>query len=129
MQANLNKAIAKITGVVQKGRGDGADFGYKTANLTVPENEIINLEGVYSAYIYVLGKTYKAAVSVGVSLTYEDRTKANVEAHILDFDGDIYGKTIDIYLIEFLRPMIKFSSSEELINTVKQNIDYVRNSL
>ena len=122
-------SLGKLTGTVQRGRGEGASLGFKTANLTVPSSSIPVEEGVYSAYVKVSGKTYKAAVSVGVSPLFADETASNVEAHIIDFSDEIYGKEIEIEFIEFLRPMIKFSSTEELISTVNKNINYVKTTL
>ena len=126
METYVNKVIGRLTGTVQKGRGEGAGFGFKTANLTVPTQELSVDEGVYSAYVKVDGKTYKAAVSVGVSPLFADETTSNVEAHIIDFEDEIYGKEIEIEFVEFLRPMIKFTSIQELISTVKTNINQAK---
>ena len=101
-------------------------LGFKTANLTVPLASIPVEEGVYSAYVKVAGKTYKSAVSVGVSPLFADETTSNVEAHIIDFSDEIYGKEIEIEFVNFLRPMIKFSSKQDLINTVKNNINQAK---
>lgn len=114
---------------IQPGRGDGANMGFATANIVVPPNRRALADGVYSAYAYVDGKKYRAAVSVGVSPVFADKTNATCEAHILDFDGDIYGETIEIEFMEFLRPMIKFDTTDELIRTVMNNIEYTRASL
>ena len=85
-------------------------------------------EAVYAAYVTVDGVRYKSAMSVGVAPTFADAT-ATCEAHILDFDGKIYGDTIKVEPVEFLRPMIKFDSVDELIATVKDNIEWVRENL
>lgn len=114
---------------VRKGRGDGADFGFATANLQVKPHDRVLGEGVYAAYATVDGARYKAAVSVGVSPTFEAQSTANMEAHILDFSGDLVGKPITLEFVAYLRPMIKFDSTEELIATVKSNIDWVRENL
>lgn len=114
---------------IQAGRGEGADMGFATANIVMPANRQVLSDGVYSAYAYVDGQKYRAAVSVGISPVFADRTNATCEAHILDFSGDLYGSWIEIEFMEFLRPMIKFDSTEELIKTVMNNIEYTRNSL
>lgn len=114
---------------VQKGRGEGADLGFSTANLIMPANRQVLADGVYAAYAGVDGTRYKAAVSVGVSPVFADRSTATCEVHILDFSGDIYGEYIEVEFVEFLRPMIKFDSTEELVKTVMGNIDYVRQNL
>jgi len=119
----------RVCGEVQQGRGEGGDFGFKTANLHVPEMHKVLGDGVYAAYAYVDGKRYKAAVSNGVAPTFADSAKANVEVHILDFEGDIYGKSICVEFVEWLRPMMSFPSIDELISTVMGNIDWVRKNL
>lgn len=114
---------------VRPGRGEGADMGFSTANLFIEPNRRVLAEGVYSAYATVVGKRYRAAVSMGVSPVFADKTDATCEVHILDFDQNIYGEYIEVEFVEYLRPMIKFDSTEELIKTVMGNIDYCRNNL
>lgn len=114
---------------VKAGRGEGKDFGFKTANLIVKPHDRVLGEGVYGAYAYVDGVKYKSAVSVGVAPTFEATTVANMEAHILDFDGDLYEKDITLEFMAWLRPMIKFDSTEELIKTVMGNIQWCRDNL
>lgn len=114
---------------VQRGRGDGADFGFATANLQVKPHDRVLGEGVYAAYATVGGARYKAAASVGVSPTFEATSTANMEVHILDFEGDLVGQDIVIEFVKYLRPMIKFESTEELIATVMSNIQWVRDNL
>lgn len=130
MEANsLLDANYCVWGEVQQGRGEGGDFGFKTANLHVPDMLKVLSDGVYAAYAYVDGKRFKAAVSNGVAPTFAGSAKANVEVHILDFEGDIYGKSICVEFIEWLRPMMSFPTLDELISTVMANIDWVRNNL
>lgn len=119
--------LGTITGTVLPGRGEGRDFGFRTANLEVAKAPVP--EGVYSAWATVRGQRYKAAVSVGVSPLFKDETRANVEANIIDFDENIYGEEIQVEFVEFLRPMIKFASTADLIETVKANIEYCKISL
>lgn len=114
---------------VQKGRGEGADLGFSTANLIMPTNRQVLAEGVYAAYATVDNVRYKAAVSVGVSPVFAERSTATCEVHLLDFSADIYGEYIEVEFVEYLRPMIKFDSTDELIKTVLSNIQYVRDNL
>lgn len=118
-----------LRGTVQRGRGDGAGFGFATANLAVDPLFRVLGEGVYAAYADIDGSRFRAAVSVGVSPTFEDESTANVEAHILDFEGDLVNREIAIEFVEHLRPMIKFDSTDELIATVSANIQWVRDNL
>lgn len=115
-----------VSGRVLKGRGEGAKMGIQTANLEVPESCLAIAEGVYGARAFVHGESFKAAVSVGVSPMFEDVATANLEAHILDFSGDLYGETITISFLAWLRPMMRFESTEALVSTVQSNIEWVR---
>lgn len=114
---------------VRAGRGEGADMGFRTANLVVEPMRRTLAEGVYGGYAIVEGKKYRAAVSVGVSPTFKDETDAYSEVHILDFDDDIYDQDIYVQFVEWLRPMIQFDSVDELISTVMGNIQWVRDNL
>lgn len=128
-QALLAGRPHRITGRVVHGRGEGSDFGFATANLDISKNEtMLPLEGVYGAYAYVEGIRYAAAVNVGVSKTFAN-AEAPIEAHLLDFEGDLYGKSIDVDFIQWLREPRVFSSKEELIATVMGNIEWVRTHL
>lgn len=117
-----------FSGVVQPGRGEGAGMGFATANLELPVMMQVLAEGVYAAYVTVGQARYKAAVNVGVARTFADAT-ATCEAHILDFQGEIYGETIQVEPVKFLRPVMAFPSVEQLIATVKDNIEWVRANL
>ena len=118
-----------ISGTVERGRGDGGDFGFKTANLRFPGMLRTLGDGVYAAWAYVDGERYKAAVSVGVAPTFADKATATMEPHILDFEGDLYGQPITLEFMHWLRPMMTFASTEELIATVMGNIAWVRENL
>ena len=114
---------------VQRGRGEGTGFGFATANLQVKPHDRVLGEGVYAAYATVDGTRCKAAVSVGVSPTFEATSVANMEVHILDFDGDLVDRPITVEFVEHLRAMKKFDSTEELIATVTADIQWVRDNL
>jgi riboflavin kinase/FMN adenylyltransferase len=118
-----------ITDSVHAGRGEGMDMGFSTANLIIENNRQVLSDGVYGGYAFVDGQKYRAAISVGVSPVFEDKTKATMEVHILDFNRDIYGTEITVEFIEYLRPMIKFDSVDELIKTILGNIEHVRTTL
>ena len=118
-----------LEGTVRPGRGEGRDFGFATANLEVPPELLAIGEGVYACYAVVDGVRYKAAVNVGIPATFADTAKENIEAHILDFDQDIYGQPIEVEFVEWLRPMRVFESTDELIATVQSNLAWVRENL
>lgn len=118
-----------LVGDVVHGRGEGAQMGFRTANIHVPSELFILKDGVYAAKASVDGIDYKAAVSVGVSPTFEDSSTANVEVHILDFKGDLYDDRIRVSFVERIRDMIKFDDVSKLIERVKMDIRHVNDSV
>lgn len=115
--------------VVLEGRHAGRDMGFKTANLHIPEALFVLKPGVYAGRALIDGSRYKAAVSVGVSPTFADEATANVEAHVLDYDGDLYGKTIEVEILCRMRDMIKFDDINVLISQVMSDIAYARDQV
>ncbi len=128
-----NKLLGRnfaVSGTVLHGRGEGGKaFGIRTANLVLKPTFQVLGDGVYAAYAYVLGKRYKAAVNVGVAETFKAQTASTIEAHILDFSGNIYNKEITLQFAHFLRPMRKFQNKQDLITTITENINWVRENL
>lgn len=114
----LDKANALLSepfffiGNVIHGRGVGKTLGFPTANIAVPEEKLLPA-GVYGGNIDVDGKTYKAIINIGGTPTFEIVQKT-CEAHLLDYNGDLYGKKIKISLTKYLRPTKKFRSSQSL---------------
>ncbi len=130
-QANdlLGRPFA-LEGTVQKGRGEGQNMGFRTANLSIPAALYTLGEGVYGAYaITEAGKRYKAAVSVGGAPSFGKAATANIEAHIIDFDQDIYCQQLRLEFVAYLRPMRVFRSKEQLIATVMNNIQWCKDNL
>lgn len=118
-----------LSGIVEHGREAGREMGIRTANLAVPERMRVLGDGVYAAYALVDGARYKAAVSVGVPPTFADEACADVEAHILDFEGDLYGKSLTLGFVAHLRPMQRFDETSELIAAIESDIAWVRANL
>lgn len=118
-----------LEGTVVAGRHEGGNMGFRTANLELPAQLQAIGEGVYAAYATVAGKRAKAAVSVGVAPTFAEQSTATCEAHLLDFNEEVYGQRLSLEFVTWLRPMIKFDSVDELISTVMGNIAWVRDNL
>ena len=116
-------------GCVCKGRGDGASLGFATANLQVPPNRQLPADGVYAGYATVDGVRYKAAVSVGIPPTVAEGSRDNLEAHLLGFEGDLYGRDVRIEFVERLRPMRKFDDMDDLVAAVKGDIAWIEGNL
>ena len=114
-----------LTGVVQTGKQLGRTIGFPTANLTFPEGVIVPKFGVYACNATFDGKVYAAITNVGSRPTVNGEG-VTAEAHILDFDGDLYGKSVTLVFHKFLRPEKKFDSLEELKAQIAEDIAQVR---
>ena len=126
--ALANKLLSRphyLWATVTKGRSVGKELGFPTANLELKERLVCPADGVYACAVAIDGRVHKAATSVGVPATFAD-TSSTIETHILDFDGDLYGHTLQIFFLEYLRKMISFNSVDELKRAVFQNIEQAR---
>lgn len=94
-------------------------LGVPTINQLFPENFALPLFGVYASICVINGISYHAVSNVGVRPTVFDKAPlANCETHIMGFDGDLYGKEIEVEFVDFIRREKKFSSLEELSDAV-----------
>lgn len=104
----------ELNGLVIKGQQIGRSIGFPTANIHIPNDyKLIPRDGVYAVEASVEGVLYKAMLNIGNRPTV-DGTKKTVEAHLFDFQGDLYNKLITVYFHEFLREERKFDSLEAL---------------
>lgn len=109
-------------GFVTHGRGIGnRKLGVPTINVATPENALIPRLGVYSASVEVDKRLYPAVLNLGVCPTYGER-RVHVEAHLLDFSGDLYGKFVKVNFLSFLRDEKRFSDEKELKMQIQADI-------
>ena len=101
-----------LRGVVTQGFQRGRTIGVPTANLDCGD-QLLPAEGVYVGRCDVDGTTYAAAVSVGRLPTFGD-DQLQVEAHLIGFAGDLYGRTLDVDLIDWVREQWKFPGVDAL---------------
>ena len=115
-----------VSGTVAHGRGAGTGMGFATANLDLVANEtMLPAEGVYAAWAEVDGARYPSAVNLGTAASFSDATSP-LEAHLLGFAGDIYGKKVRVEFVRRLRAQRVFTDTDELVETVKGDIASVR---
>lgn len=114
-----------LTGTVVSGQHLGRTIGIPTANLVLPENLAELKHGVYACRITVDGKTYPAVTNVGTRPTVGG-SNVTVESWLLDFSGDLYGKTMRVAFYSFLRPEIKFPSLVALQAEIQKDARKVR---
>lgn len=116
-----------IHGEVIKGFSFAGDrLGHPTANLH-PDSEIIPPDGVYAAKTVIDGQPYPAAVNIGVSPSFDFNKKQHrIEVHVLDFDGNLYGRELKVTLIKHLRNERVFESAEALKAQIILDIQQIR---
>ncbi len=119
-----------ITGKVIKGDNRGKSLGFATCNLDV-HKEVVNIKsGVYASWGLVAGKKWPAVTNIGFRPTFgEDLTRPRIEAHLLDFSGDLYGQDVELFFVERLRDEMKFSKVDELISQIGHDISETRSIL
>ena len=102
-----------IGGTVVEGRRRGREIGFPTANVDSP-NELLPAGGVYAANLIIEGAVRPAVVNVGIRPTFDDATGTTIEAHVLDFDGDLYGREVQVSFVQRLREERRFADVDAL---------------
>lgn len=116
----------RVSGKVVPGAGRGRTIGVPTANLDVWQDHALPANGVYACRAWVGHLPYRAAVNIGVRPTVTDEARRTVEAHLLDFDKDLYGLNLALDFMERLRGEQKFASVQELAAQIKSDIAQTR---
>lgn len=126
MAAKLLGRPFYLRGVISKGAGRGRTIGIPTANLRSMA-ETVPAPGVYAARALIAGQTWPAAVNVGFNPTFVDPAAAHVsiEAHLLGFNGDVYGEQLQLDFIQRIRDERKFGSVAELVTQIKRDLENV----
>lgn len=117
-----------VVGEVIHGEKRGRTIGFPTANVDVWSEQIIPANGVYAGWATVGDETFKAVTNIGIRPTFEG-DNITVEAHLLDFNRDIYGQQLEITFEKRLRPEQKFNGIEELIAQIKADAESARDYL
>jgi riboflavin kinase/FMN adenylyltransferase len=121
----------RLQGVVSHGDKRGRELGFPTANLAVGRDMQLPLDGVYAGwYLRPDGTRHQTAISVGRQPTfYTERDFSLVEAHLLDFQGDLYDELGTVEIVERLRGQEKFPSVEALIDQMTSDVAQTRRVL
>ncbi len=109
---------------VIEGDKRGRTIGFPTINQNFPDGMIVPKYGVYESITTVDGNTYKSFTNIGLRPTWKVE-KPLSETHIFDFSGDLYGRTICVELIHYLRPEKIFNN----VNELKEQLDYDKSSI
>lgn len=109
-----------VEAVVEHGDGRGRELGYPTANLSLGRYQR-PAYGVYAARVRLDGESeHPGVASFGVRPTFEPE-KELLEAHLFDWSGDLYGRTIEVSLVAFIRPEEKFDSADALVEQIRDD--------
>lgn len=117
-----------IRGTVARGEQLGAKLGFPTCNIELPHQRI-PLHGIYACVVKTPGGEYPAAVSIGYRPTVTDAGKPVLEAHLLDFEGELYRQTIEVVFRQKIREEEKFASMEELRRQIAADVEKIRRVL
>jgi len=117
-----------VQGPVVKGDQRGRELGFPTANIAVAPDRVLPAFGVYATWAYLGEARYPSATSIGVRPQFAG-LEPSVETFILDFDGDIYGQTLKIELVERLSPEMKFETLDQLKAKIADDVARAREVL
>jgi riboflavin kinase/FMN adenylyltransferase len=118
-------------GTVEQGDPRGRELGFPTANVAVPARTCLPADGIYAG-TFVDGAEVErpCAISLGRRPTfYEDADRSLLEAHLLDFDGDLYGQAVKVRFVDHIRPELRFDSVDELVAQMSRDVEATRRVL
>jgi riboflavin kinase/FMN adenylyltransferase len=108
--------------VVEGDRRGGRELGFPTANLVPDDSLVVPGHGVYAGF----ANGAPAAINVGVRPMFETGRGLLIEAHLIDFDGDLYGQQLRVAFIERLRGEQRFGSVDDLIAQIRRDVEEAR---
>ena len=114
-----------LRGEVVLGDQRGRLIGFPTANVMPDPSAVIPARGVYAGFVHVGDQRYAACTNVGVAPTF-DRAESRVEAHLMDFDGDLYGRVVDVSFAKRIREERRFSGIDELTAQIRRDVAEAR---
>ncbi|HZB84725.1 MAG TPA: bifunctional riboflavin kinase/FAD synthetase [Rubrobacteraceae bacterium] len=117
-----------LRGKVVVGDKRGRVIGFPTANVLPDACSLVPGRGVYVGHVWAEAERYGACTNVGVAPTFDQRD-SRVEAHLLDYQGDLYGRVVEVTFVERLRPEKRFFGADELKEQIARDIVEARKIL
>jgi riboflavin kinase/FMN adenylyltransferase len=117
-----------LSGQVMHGAQRGRNLGYPTANLGVRPERVIPADGVYATYVRLGSDWHPSVTNVGVRPSF-DHGERSIEAYILDYSGDLYGRDVAILFVARLRPELRFDGEQALIAQMDRDVQDARRVL
>ena len=115
----------KVIGKVIKGDQIVSELGFPTANLEICPEILTPGDGVYACYVNIENKIYFGALSIGYRPTLKKNHEHNIEVHIIDFNENIYDKSIEISIVKKIRNQVRYESLDKLKKQIKIDIDNI----
>jgi riboflavin kinase/FMN adenylyltransferase len=117
-----------VTGTIVRGDQRGRALGFPTINVAPPPDKLLPHDGIYATWV-VLGDTrYRAASSLGVRPTFGGGPR-ELEAHIIDFSDEVYGRQATVEFVARLRDEIRFDRAEDLSEQIAKDVQQTRLAL
>lgn len=110
-----------LSGTVVEGKKLGHKIGFPTINIMPDDNKLLPCIGVYYTSVILNGVSYKAITNVGTNPTVTDGNKLIIETHILNYDGNLYGETVEVLFNCFIRKQQKFENLDLLIKQLESD--------
>lgn len=126
--AEVNGCLGRpyaVTGEVVQGDQRGRTIGFPTANLAIWDELLLPANGVYATIAEVGEQRFVAATNVGIRPTVNGRDRT-IEAHLLDFSGDLYGQELRLTFLHHIRPELKFSGIDALKAQIASDVTTIR---
>jgi riboflavin kinase/FMN adenylyltransferase len=117
-----------MRGPVVHGEGRGRQIGFPTANLNVPEEVVRPADGIYATVARFGGADHLSVTSIGVRPTFGGGQRT-IETYVLDFDGDLYGQTMEIQLMQRTREELRFPDVPSLVAQIQRDVADARSIL
>jgi riboflavin kinase / FMN adenylyltransferase len=114
-----------LRGEVVVGDRRGRSIGFPTANVLPDPDAVVPARGVYAGFVLVGEDRYAACTNVGVAPTF-DRAESRVEAYLMDFEGDLYGRVVDVSFAKPIREERRFSGVDELTRQIRRDVEEAR---
>lgn len=115
-----------VSAAVLSGKQLGRVIGYPTVNQRFDGGRIVPKHGIYASKVVIDGEVYYGVTNVGIRPTVESGAAVNAETHIFGYSGDLYGRTLSVMLMKYLRCEEKFSSVDELRRAIGGDIEASR---
>lgn len=116
-----------VSGIVEHGAHLGTTIGVPTVNVLPPDNKLLPPFGVYKSTVVIGDRSFAGMTNIGRKPTVSDSGRVGVETYIYDFNEDVYGKFIEVKLLKFMRPEMKFDGVEQLKAQIHTDIEEARN--